>query len=575
MSRADSQESGSRLLHIFVGGLSFGLLACAYAPLSWTAVVFFASAPWFALAAARPGRGFGFGYAAGMIAWGGTLLCWLSSLAGAGVAGFIGWIAVTGIFLVLSAPFGWAMGFLIRRSAWPMTFIVPLSMTAFDALRRFASTGIAWHDPGYVLHGWPEWIQVADLARVYPLSFLLWAINGLVADFLLIVARSARRPAAKKFAISAVLCVLGVVGVVAYGRNRIESIDKQLKEGPKICGIQPNISQAERLVPGASYSEQRYQKCLELMAEAAARETDVDLFVWPETSFFRVDDSQIVGNRIRRGAPLIAMLNQKRRSTQRSVAEEFRDAVQLYSEMPKFLLGLVTYDDMPKGAYDEGEDGIRERNTAVLVDFAGDSARQGTPFLRATHRADKQKLVPFGEYIPFRSLSFKRAEFVAWVKRTAGYLPAMTAGDETVLWKTSLGGRNYQFSVNICYEVVFPEIFAAGRRKGAEFIINTSNDAWYDDSAERDLCNAQIRFRAVENRLGILRLSNTGISSFVDPLGRPAPGMLGKNEKGTLSAKISVGVSSPYAVVWGLWAEKILIFSLFASLFFARGGKSK
>ena len=151
----------------------------------------------------------------------------------------------------------------------------------------------------------------------------------------------------------------------------------------------------------------------------------------------------------------------------------------------------------------------------------------------------------------------------------------MTPGRETSLWSVVLEGEERRFSVNICYEIVFPEIFAEGRRRGAEFIINTSNDAWYDESAERELCYAQSRFRAVENRLSIFRLSNTGISSFIDPLGRPLPGTLWKNKKGTLSARIPLGASRPLELEGALWAERAALLALFLSLFFWRIPKIK
>ncbi|MFT7616965.1 MAG: apolipoprotein N-acyltransferase [Planctomycetota bacterium] len=572
--KSDAAPTGSRWLSILVGGLSFGLLACAYAPLSWTELVFFASAPWFAYAAAHPERGYWWGNAAAMMAWGGTLLCWLSSLAGAPVAGYIGWVAVSLIFWVFSLPFAWSFKRLVVRTRWPLALLVPLTMTAFDALRRFGTAGIAWHDPGYALHAWTEWIQVADFGRVYPLSFVLWAINGCIADLLLMGFRAQRKPNLATFGASVLCCGLGVGAILLYGHSRIDSIEAQLTDGPKICGVQPSISQSERLEPGISPAERRYQKCLALMKEAAAVEKDVDLFVWPETSFFRVDDSRKNPDRRRMYAPLSTMLNTRRRQTRMSVSEEFRAACQGYAAMPKFLIGMVTYDDLPEGFVDIRGEGLRERNSAILLDFTPDGTN-GAQLLRATARADKQKLVPFGEYIPFSGLSFKRQEFVDWVENTAGYLPAMTPGAETALWTTELGGKEYEFSVNICYEVVFPEVFAEGRRRGAEFIINTSNDAWYDESAERDLCNAQIRFRAVENRLGILRLSNTGISSFVDPLGRPMLGMLEKNQKGRLSARIPLGAAYPWAVEGGIWVERILIALLFLALILGRGNKGK
>ncbi len=574
MSKKKASGRSDRWLHILVAALSFGLLTCAYPPLNWTGLIFVAAAPWFAFAAANPQKGYWAGYLTGMFVWGGALLYWLASLAGAKAAGHIGWIIVSVVFLVLSWPFGWAMRHLIRRTKWPMALIVPLAMTAFDGARRLGTSGIAWHDPGYMLHEWTQWIQVADVARVYPLSFLLWAINGLVADIILLACGSCRGISKKSLGMAALGCGIGLTAILTYGHYRLEAIRGQMVEGPKICGIQPNIPQEERLVAGENPAEKRYLKCLSLMTEAASQENDIDLFVWPETSFFRVDDSQVVPGRLRRGYPLHAILNKRRPLKGKSVAQEFLEVCAAYSALPKFLMGVVAYDDMPVGEYDERGEGVRERNSAILLDFTPRGS-QPPQFLRATQRADKQKLVPFGEYIPFPALTYKRRELADWVRNTAGYLPAMTAGNETAIWDVELGGNRHKFSVNICYEVVFPEIFAEGRRNGAEFIVNTSNDAWYNDSNERDLCNAQIRFRAVENRLGILRLSNTGISTFVAPTGESLSNMLRKDEKGTLTARIHLGIQEPLAVEGGIWAERILFIMLVLAVFLGPRAKHK
>jgi apolipoprotein N-acyltransferase len=77
-----------------------------------------------------------------------------------------------------------------------------------------------------------------------------------------------------------------------------------------------------------------------------------------------------------------------------------------------------------------------------------------------------------------------------------------------------------RFSVSICYEISFAYLARRAREEGADFLVSISNDAWFKKGAELDLAKDQAIFRAVENRVGIARAANTGISSFVDPLGR-------------------------------------------------------
>jgi apolipoprotein N-acyltransferase len=86
--------------------------------------------------------------------------------------------------------------------------------------------------------------------------------------------------------------------------------------------------------------------------------------------------------------------------------------------------------------------------------------------------------------------------------------------------------RVYRFGVPICYEDVMPYI---GRRfvtdpptggKRVDFLLNISNDGWFVHSNELPQHLAICAFRAVENRVGIARAVNTGISGFIDPNGR-------------------------------------------------------
>ena len=71
----------------------------------------------------------------------------------------------------------------------------------------------------------------------------------------------------------------------------------------------------------------------------------------------------------------------------------------------------------------------------------------------------------------------------------------------------------------ICYEAIFPEISRAYREKGASFLVNLTNDAWFGKSSAPYQHLAITTFRAVENRLFIIRAANTGISAFIAPTG--------------------------------------------------------
>ncbi|KPK56682.1 MAG: hypothetical protein AMS21_12580, partial [Gemmatimonas sp. SG8_38_2] len=86
---------------------------------------------------------------------------------------------------------------------------------------------------------------------------------------------------------------------------------------------------------------------------------------------------------------------------------------------------------------------------------------------------------------------------------------------------------NTGFGVLICYESIFPQLSRTYRKNGAEFLVNITNDAWFgrqhpwwSQTSALFQHPAHLVMRAIENRVGIARAANTGISLFVDPRGR-------------------------------------------------------
>jgi apolipoprotein N-acyltransferase len=108
-----------------------------------------------------------------------------------------------------------------------------------------------------------------------------------------------------------------------------------------------------------------------------------------------------------------------------------------------------------------------------------------------------------------------------------------------------------KFSVLICFELSLDWLVRAARNAGAEYVINISNDGWFADSAELDLALGQGVFRAIENRMGVVRSVNTGISCFIDPLGRVKPLEVAGRRKqvsGTLHGRVALsGVKTVFA----------------------------
>ncbi len=124
-------------------------------------------------------------------------------------------------------------------------------------------------------------------------------------------------------------------------------------------------------------------------------------------------------------------------------------------------------------------------------------------------RYDKIHLVPFGEYNP---LPFLRRI----IPRIAMEIGDFSRGRGISL----LRFQGEKFASPVCYEAIFPELVREMVEKGAEFLVNVTNDAWYGKTSAPWQHFYQARLRAVENRRYLIRGASSGISAVVDPYGR-------------------------------------------------------
>jgi len=167
------------------------------------------------------------------------------------------------------------------------------------------------------------------------------------------------------------------------------------------------------------------------------------------------------------------------------------------------------------GVRQEHDGSQRVYNSAFMFDPEG----------RMVDVYDKVHLTPYGEYIPL-------GKFMPFVGK-AVQIADISAGDEMKVFRTDTA----QFGSLICFETVFPELSRQLVGRSAQFIVVTSNLAWFGQGAAREQELAISRFRAIENHVPVLRAANTGISGIIAPDGRlmgamPA-GAIGANRAGT------------------------------------------
>ena len=117
--------------------------------------------------------------------------------------------------------------------------------------------------------------------------------------------------------------------------------------------------------------------------------------------------------------------------------------------------------------------------------------------------------MPFGEYVPFKSVLF----FVGpLVESVSDFSP----GDEIVM----LPVAGHLASTAICYEIVYPSLIRQAVGTGSELLTTITNDAWYGHSSAPYQHFEQAAMRAIEEGRYLVRAANTGISGIVDPYGR-------------------------------------------------------
>ena len=144
----------------------------------------------------------------------------------------------------------------------------------------------------------------------------------------------------------------------------------------------------------------------------------------------------------------------------------------------------------------------------------------------------KQRLVPFGEFVPMR-------EFVTFI-----FPPLANIGmleDDLLAGKGSIviDSEEGKIGCGICFDSIYEKVISDSARNGAEIIVISTNDSWFSDSAALDMHNAQARLRAIESGKYVIRAANTGISSIIDPLGNVNE-ELGALERGYIVGEVSM-----------------------------------
>ncbi len=466
--------------------LTGGLLWLCHFPAAWGWLAWVALVPLLGLVRMRVSTG-----RACLFAWLAGLLYFVPAIQWMRVADYrmyATWLALS-LYCSLLIPAGIALvRYLDRRTRWPLVLTFPAVWTALEFFRAFFGGGFPWYFLGYTQHDFLPVIQIADVTGVFGVSFLVATVNVMAFEWLACghwfrtaFAQSEVEPRRMgRLILRSVVALAALAGTLGYGFWRLGQ--NEFTPGPRLGLVQGSLDQRIR----NDASDLAIDDAIRTVAhhfqglsnQAAYQSPRPDLIIWPETSYPGAWKEPVAGQP-----------DADTRAMCRFIAECART---------NSLVGL--------NSYITGADGRERRyNTALLVRADG----QGGP------RYDKIHRVPFGEYVPFK-------DWLPFMNQFAPYSfdYSIQAGESFT--RFPLG--NLHFGVLICYEDTDPylarQYVRADGLPPADFLVNISNDGWFNGTSEHEEHLAICRFRAVESRRAVARAVNMGISAVIDGNGR-------------------------------------------------------
>ena len=377
------------------------------------------------------------------------------SIATYGQIGFFLSLLITLTFVCLLASFyglafslTWQLKSYLKH--WPITLIFSVSLLFCEYLRSTLFTGFPWLLPGYSLHN--TWaFELSSYGGIWLLSAIAIMSYSVIASLFIEGIRKQ----------SFILVMLVVFWGTGSYLTHFPIKFTQEMASLKTTLIQGNIKQNEKWLPENAGPTLNYYQSTSLA------HLDSDLIIWPETAI-----------------------------------------TYLHHQVKPYL---AEFDSILKQSNTSLITGV-----PVLTQVPGKPIEQGNFYNGLWTLGDgfglylKQKLVPFGEYIPFQ-------EWMGPIFDIFGQ--PMTSFKKGEANQPSMQIGEWAISSFICYEIVYPEL-VRNMVRDSDLLLTVSNDGWFGESIG-PLQHLQIaQFRAKEAGRYLIRATNTGVTAVMDEKGR-------------------------------------------------------
>lgn len=403
----------------------------------------------------------GFAYFAGTVYW-----VYHSMFRYGGITPAITVLAVILLCLYLSlysGLFSLIFSSLMKLHHLPASLVAPVLWVSLEFFRTYALTGFPWSVLGYSQYKFLPLIQVADITGVYGISFLVCSFSGLIFDIVsYYLNRRGEMPVASHWPMTISIIFYTIIYVMTgfYGATRLH--EEPGTDTLRVSVVQGNIPQDRKW--DITFQREVIETYKRLTRDAMTEKPD--LVVWPESA-------------------LPFTFGYNRQLTDETIA--FQKELGTY-----LLFGSVRIKDVKNGR-------ARLANSAILLNPDG----------TIVSVYDKIHLVPYGEYVPLRSL-------FPFISKMVEAIGDFVPGHEPVVMSTPIA----RIGNLICYEIIFPGLVRKFVDRGATLLVTITNDAWFGRTSAPYQHFSMAVLRAVENRVPVARSANTGISGFINSKGQ-------------------------------------------------------